>query len=82
MRDAEHGKDGAPVALEVSLTLFPAWLQSVPLQRGAPPPITILVATFASAASFLSLGRAAFAEARIFRHGRVGPAGGLKPADI
>lgn len=42
MRDAEHGKDGAPVALEVSLTLFPAWLQSVPLRRGALPPITIL----------------------------------------
>ena len=56
MRDAEHGKDGAPVALEVSLTLFPAWLQSVPLQRGAPPPITILVATFASAASFCLWG--------------------------
>lgn len=59
MRDAKAWQARrAPVALVLSVTPFPARLQSVPLQFGAAPPITISSATLRGRrAGFLPLGR-------------------------
>jgi hypothetical protein len=55
------GKDGARrFALKLSVTLFPALLQSVPLPQGARSPITISGATFRASGMLLCLRDAPF----------------------